>query len=432
MTNAQKPFLDESGTGRVWSPSPAFTHVGHREHEEELSAALSSEAAERERSERELARVTRALRTLSWSNQSLVRATDEGQLLSDVCDVAVNIGGYRMAWVGFLAHDASRAITPVAVAGAEDGYLSEIQVDWSDGPRGRGPAGRCIRERAPIVSRDIAADDAIHSREAAIEHGFRSVISLPLPDRGGSPIGLLCIYAAEPEAFDEEEMALLVELSLDLAYGIESLRERVRRRKSEASLRMTVGKLERLVADVVQAMGHIVEVRDPYTQGHEERVSRLAVMLAGELGLADDIQDAVRTAGLLHDIGKLFVPTEILSKPGQLSVPEFDLIKEHSQRGYDILKGIEFPWPIADIVLQHHERVDGSGYPAGLSGDDIRLEARILAVADVVEAMASDRPYRPALGLEEAMEEIRRRAAAYDPAVTAACERLHAADLIAL
>ncbi|MBU0595178.1 HD-GYP domain-containing protein, partial [Candidatus Bipolaricaulota bacterium] len=171
--------------------------------------------------------------------------------------------------------------------------------------------------------------------------------------------------------------------------------------------------------------GRTTETRDPYTAGHQRRVTELAVSIAEELGLAADMIAGIRAAGLMHDIGKMAVPAEILSKPSSLSATEMLLIQSHPQVAYEILETTAFPWPVADIVLQHQERMDGSGYPRGLSGDDILIEARILAVADTVEAMASHRPYRAALGVDAALEEIESHMGErYDPIVVKACLRL--------
>jgi putative nucleotidyltransferase with HDIG domain len=198
-----------------------------------------------------------------------------------------------------------------------------------------------------------------------------------------------------------------------------------RRENAEAEARTTLAKLRSAMSGVVQAMALTVERRDPYTAGHQRRVSDLARAVAAEMGLSSHQIDGIRMAGLIHDLGKICVPAEILSKPGALTEIEQVLIKDHPQVGYEILKGIEFPWPVAQIVLQHHERIDGSGYPAGLSGVDIIIEAKTLAVADVVEAMASHRPYRPTLGREMALEEIiKNRGVLYDPTVVDACVKL--------
>ena len=206
----------------------------------------------------------------------------------------------------------------------------------------------------------------------------------------------------------------------------EQLKQDIARRESaEAEVQSTLNKLRSAMGGVVQAMALTVERRDPYTAGHQRRVSDLARGVAAEMALSAHQIDGIRMAGLIHDLGKICVPVEILSKPGQLSEIEHTLIKDHPQVGYEILKEIEFPWPVAQIVLQHHERIDGSGYPAGLCGEDILVEARTLAVADVVEAMASHRPYRPTLGRDMALEEIsQNRGVLYDPDVVDACMKL--------
>ncbi|HXQ68525.1 MAG TPA: PAS domain S-box protein [Alphaproteobacteria bacterium] len=183
--------------------------------------------------------------------------------------------------------------------------------------------------------------------------------------------------------------------------------------------------LRRSMEGTIQAIASIVEARDPYTAGHQHRVAALAVAMAREMGLSEAQIEGIRVAGVIHDLGKINVPAEILSKPGRLSEVEFDLLKGHPRAGYDILKDIDFPWPIAQIVLQHHERIDGSGYPDGLIGEEMLIEAKILAVADVVEAMISHRPYRPALGVALALAEIERGAGRlYDNADVQACLRL--------
>jgi len=191
------------------------------------------------------------------------------------------------------------------------------------------------------------------------------------------------------------------------------------------SLQRSMKKLENAMNGIVRAIAHTVETRDPYTAGHQRRVADLAVALAQAVGFEEDMVEAVRMAALIHDLGKISVPAEILSKPSRLTVNEFNLIKEHPQVGYDILKDIEFPWEIATMVYQHHEKLDGSGYPLGISGKEILPESRVLTVADVVEAMASHRPYRPGLGIDIALEEIEKnQGRLYDPEVTAACHAL--------
>ncbi len=197
------------------------------------------------------------------------------------------------------------------------------------------------------------------------------------------------------------------------------------RKKVERDLENSVKKVEKTMEAAIQAISYTMETRDPYTTGHQKRVTQLACAIAKEMGIGQWQIDGIRVAGLLHDLGKIAVPTEILSKPGKLSDIEFSMIKAHPKVGFDILQNVEFEWPIARIVVQHHERLNGSGYPFGTKGKDILLEARILAVADVVEAMASHRPYRPALGLDRALDEVARgEGTLYDPEVVRACRRV--------
>ncbi len=208
----------------------------------------------------------------------------------------------------------------------------------------------------------------------------------------------------------------------DKNFSAAVIRDITERLTAEEVLRESYERLQRTMEGIIEALEAAIELRDPYTAGHQLRVAKLAVAIAEEMGIPAEQISGLRYACLVHDIGKLAVPAEILSKPSSLTDTEFALIKLHPQQAYDILKEIDFPWPVADIVLQHHERLDGSGYPQGLKGEEIMLEARILAVADIVEAISSHRPYRPALGTEVALAEIKeKRGKLYDPNVVDAC-----------
>ncbi len=210
-------------------------------------------------------------------------------------------------------------------------------------------------------------------------------------------------------------------------------RELAERRRAEEQLRQSYDKLQATLEETVHALVSAAEARDPYTAGHQRRVAQLACAIAKEMELSEDQTNGIRVAASLHDIGKIYLPGDILNKPSRLIDIEMNLIRIHPEVGYDIIKGIEFPWPVATTVLQHHERMDGSGYPQGLSGDDILLEARVLAVADVVEAMCSHRPFRPALGPEKALEEIiQKKGRLYDPAVVDACVKPVTMETLAL
>lgn len=215
----------------------------------------------------------------------------------------------------------------------------------------------------------------------------------------------------------------LHELNRNLEEKVEKRTKEIRR--NEEKLDKTLQKLQKAMGGIIEALGRTLEIRDPYTAGHQRRVAELARAIGAEMGLSEEQIEGLRMAAAVHDLGKIYVPAEILNRPGRLTEAEFALIRSHPQAAYDILKDIEFPWPVAQIILQHHERLDGSGYPRGLSGDGILVEARIIAVADQVEAMASHRPYRPALGIDEALAEISaKRGIWFDTGAVDACLRL--------
>jgi PAS domain S-box-containing protein len=202
-------------------------------------------------------------------------------------------------------------------------------------------------------------------------------------------------------------------------------RDITQRKSAEAELTRSWERLQKALAGTIQAMALTIEMRDPYTAGHQRRVGKLSCAIAREMELSAERVEAIQMAADIHDVGKIYIPAEILSKPGQLTEIEYSIIKTHPQVGYDILKSIEFPWPLADIVYQHHERLNGTGYPNGLTGENILLEARIMCVADVVEAMSSHRPYRPAHGIDKALDEIlKNRGILYDSRVVDICIKL--------
>jgi PAS domain S-box-containing protein/putative nucleotidyltransferase with HDIG domain len=647
--------------------------------------AVVRDIGEQRRATEALQHLNRELQALTSCHQTLLRATDEETLLEEICRIACDEAGYRMAWVGYAEHDDAKRVRPVAWAGSEDGYLAAVDITWADSPRGRGPTGSSIRGGKTVYTSDLVQDKrTARWRKLALQHGYRSSIALPLTNEDGETFGALTIYAAEFGAFTPEEQRLLEELTNDLSFGITVLRARAGREQTEAALReseaqyrsvvenapvgifqttiagqgqlvyvnpacaqmfgcasaaemlelvnragldvaiyqdseerrrllqdahraggewitfkgplrrrsgsvhicllyvcerrdpvngelglfgfvqdvtvqeeatkalersmqllshgerlahvgswemdiaadacavseewqrlhglegspltnavidatcheddrqavrdalavaagggayrvehrivradtqevrhlMSYGDpvldaddhLERVIgasldvtervradealrererrlrgalAATVTALGATVTMRDPYTAGHQRRVAELVRRIAERLGCNAEVIERLHTAALVHDVGKIAIPAELLAKPARLTETEFTLIKTHAQVGHDILAGIDFEGPVAEIVLQHHERLDGSGYPRGLKANEILPGARILAVADAVEAMVSHRPYRPALPLEEALGEITRGAGTrYDVDAVAACRQL--------
>jgi PAS domain S-box-containing protein/putative nucleotidyltransferase with HDIG domain len=228
-------------------------------------------------------------------------------------------------------------------------------------------------------------------------------------DNSGKFNGLVTIYHDTEISQPGEEGAVVNDVEIRANQRIQRSLERLHER----------------IKEIIQAVAYISEVKDSYTAGHQRRVAHLSYEIAKSMGLSEDLNDGLTMASYVHDIGKIAIPMEILCKTEKLTEVEFDMIKDHTRIGYEILKTIEFPWPIAKIVLQHHERIDGSGYPFGIAEEQILLESRILAVADVVEAMSSDRPYRPAIGLEKALIEINsNKGILYDPWVVEACNKI--------
>ena len=242
----------------------------------------------------------------------------------------------------------------------------------------------------------------------------RSAILVPLK-REGQIIGVIQVTSYLKDAFTDDNLHFLETLAPQISAAISNAALFAEAQKAQQSLKLSL-------QGTIQTLARTVETRDPYTAGHQRRVADLAVAIAKKIGLGEDEIDGIHMASIVHDIGKINIPAEILSKPGKLSELEFALIKTHPQVAADLLEGITFPWPITRAILQHHEKLDGSGYPQGLCGDQISREARILAVADIVEAMSSHRPYRPALGIEVALEQIRNdRGLKLDALVVDAC-----------
>lgn len=396
----------------------ARTGIPHTADEIGQLAEAFDDMAQTLSSANETIRLNRSLRVLTDCIQLVMRAESERDLLDRICRTLVESGGYRMAWIGFAEDDPDKTVRPVASYGFEDGYLGKAHISYADVERGRGPTGTAIRTGKAQVNQNFEADPRMEPwRAEAIRRGYKASSALPLR-HGDTVFGALTIYSRDVEFFTPEEIALLDELAQDLSFGIIALRTREENSRNRK-------RLGESMQATVRAVASVLEARDPYTAGHERRVSQLAMALGQELGLSEDNLRALDLAAVVHDIGKIQTPSELLTKPTRLSAQEYELIKMHAAVGYDILKNIDFPWPIADIIYQHHERTDGSGYPRGLKGDAILIEAKIIAVADVVEAMSWPRPYRQAVGLDAALDEIAGNAGKrYDALVADACIRL--------
>jgi putative nucleotidyltransferase with HDIG domain len=373
------------------------------------------------RAEARIKKLANIYATLSHTNTAVVRTRNREELFRSVCQGAVEHGNFILAWVS-LIDEASRTAKPVYLHGAEEDFLGNVAISIDDIPEGRGPTGTAIRENRVVCVNDFAADErSLPWREAALKYGICGAAGLPLRFKG-KVIGALTLYAREPEFFDADQLGLLEEMSVDISFALDNFESEALRRRAEEEREVALNKLQASLEGSILIAASITEMRDPYTSGHQHRVARLATAIAGEMSLPADMVKGVHFGATIHDIGKIASPAEILAKPSGLTDIEYSLIKSHPRAGYEILKDVDFPWPIAQIVMQHHERLDGSGYPQGLTSDAILLEARIIAVADVVEAISSHRPYRPALGIDAALEEIEHfRNTRYDSNVVDAC-----------
>jgi len=348
-----------------------------------------------------------ALSALSEAAAALARADSQDLLIQEVCGAIAAQGPYVLAWVGKAEHDENKTVSVAGGAGSALAYVDNIAISWSDqNISGMGPAGTSIRTSKPCVVVDTEEDVGYTSwKELARSFGIRSALGCPIQD-GEMPFGSLLIYSKEPHAFGPDEVLLFESLAKEIGFGLRAID---RQHKLDDQIHEKEKIQERLSAALratIEAMAKTMEWRDPYTAGHQKRVSSIATAIAKKLNLPDESIHALYMAGMVHDIGKVAVPSEILTKPTHLTDLEMKMVQEHAETGYQILKDIPFPWPIAEMVHQHHERLDGSGYPKGLKGDQICMEARILAVADTIESMATHRPYRPARGLKVAMDEI--------------------------
>ena len=335
----------------------------------------------------------------------------EDLLLQAICDGITHHLAYVLAWVGIAEDGPGKPIRVAASAGNARGRLDGLQWSWGeDEPLGQGPTAVCIRTNTVQVLKDAKKSPvSFPGRKRTRQLKVRSSISVPIRIEGRWN-GALVVYSKLPDAFGETSSNVFERLVRELVHSIEALEqkellraERMRLVKAQTDL---ANALSAMVGPIVLAM----EMRDPYTAGHQSRVAEIAIAIGKEMGWAGDRLQALRMAAMVHDIGKISIPAELLTKPGKLNALERALINQHPETGYAILKDVPFMWPVAEIVRQHHEKLDGSGYPRGLKADEILPEAKVLAVADIVEAMASYRPYRPGIKLHLVLQQIEKDA----------------------
>ncbi len=363
-----------------------------------------------------LARKNRILTAIVTGLLALHGKQDRHELAAAVTRALVEEAGFALACISEI-DGGPQSLRLLAASGDLAGKIPVMLEAIRTRPDIKGPTVVAIRTRQPVIWSGLTASPEVAWGCNPFESdGLQSAIVLPMMF-SGRLFGILSIYSMDELVFSDDDIAPLVALANELGRALTTLDSYVRYEESEVARLLAVSRLKEALIETVGALASVVEVRDPYTAGHQRKVASLAVEIAKELGWPADRVEGVRIGALLHDIGKIAVPTELLTKPGRLAPEEFSLIKTHAARGGDLLGGIHFDWPVLEMVTQHHERLDGSGYPAGLNGDEIAEEAKVLAVADVTEAMLAYRPYRQAIPLSVVLDELTRgRGRLYDPA----------------
>ena len=351
---------------------------------------------------------------------ALTRAESEHDLIEGVCKAITSTAPYVLAWVGRAERDAKKTVTVLGSYGSEIRYLENIFISWDGNtPDGLGPAGTCIRTNTLVVINDIEENENYAPwRNRARLSGIQSLIGVPISIGEHIPSAGLMVYSCQPHSFGDIEKILFENFAKELGFGLNALNKQKLLQEVIEKKDRAEESLSNSLRATIEAMSKTMEWRDPYTSGHQKRVAMISAAIADKLGWSEEDQQADYLAGLVHDIGKIAVPAEILTKPSKLNHLEMQLVQGHVEAGYHILKDVPFPWPIAEMILQHHERMDGSGYPNKLPSAQILMGARVIAVADTIEAMATHRPYRAALGLNLAMQTIREGAGTiYDQSV---------------
>ncbi|HHQ4772448.1 TPA: HD domain-containing phosphohydrolase [Aeromonas veronii] len=372
-------------------------------------AVFFEDITDQKQQQERLQQYTWTLEAITRAHHAMLKQGDEQTLLQEICD-AITFDG-RFPLVTVLQTADQNRVQILAQAGQAVWFASD---NW--------------------LTRDAALISAISSGEMRnealgtelVHHSatLRGRLLLPLQWQATVPGGLL-IHSTQARAFTDEEVHLFNGLADYLTYGLQARRTQQAYLAAQREKAMHARQLELALEDALGAIAAVLEQRDPYTAGHQKHVATLALAIGRELGLGDKQLRGLYLGAMVHDIGKIQVPVEILTKPGKLTPQEFNLVKEHPTAGYLVLKDIALPWPIARMIHQHHEYLDGSGYPSGLKGEQILLEARILTVADIVESMSSDRPYRAALGIAQARTHIMAmRGVQLDEAVVDACLRI--------
>jgi len=331
-------------------------------------------------------------------NELLIKIKDEKSLFESICEILTTYKNIKIALIG-ITNDKKDGIKEFYIKGDEELIKKgDFSID--------------SKIFSPLKTGEIFVDN--NYIEENFNNEIKSIVSLPIFYES-NPIGVLTIFSKKDNFFSEEILMFLKDVINDISIGIKDIKQRNK-------IEDLCGTIKNALFDLSLSISKIAELRDPLTKNHGKNVGKLALKIAEKLNIEKEKLDFLYIASLLHDIGKISIPIEILNKPSKLSEIEYDLVKMHPQIAYDYLKDIKLPLPIAEIVLQHHEREDGSGYPRGLKKDEIMIEAKIISVSEVIHAMSSFKPYRPAYSIEEALDYIKKESGKlFDEKVVNAC-----------
>jgi len=361
--------------------------------------AVGRDITQRHLAEEHILRLNRLYVTISQINKTIVYVRDKNELFKEICNVVIEYGKFRMAWVGLL-DQTTGAIKPVVFAGDEQGYLTKIKVVHHDQKLGKGPTSKAVQEGQCVICQDIANDPIMAPwREYALPRGFLSSAAVPLRENG-KIIGTLSVYAGTVNEFNTENKELLEQIGQDVSFAIDSITHETERLHAEA-------RLEDAYDTTLEGWAKALELRDKETEGHSRRVTETTVTIARAMGIPDKELEHIRRGSILHDIGKMGIPDDILRKNGPLTDDERAIVVKHPTTAYELLKPIAYLEKALEIPYCHHEKWDGTGYPRSLKGEEIPLSARIFAIVDVWDALSSDRPYRNAWPQKKVIEYLK-------------------------
>ncbi|MCW8915392.1 MAG: HD domain-containing protein [Magnetovibrio sp.] len=387
---------------------------------EKLQQSVITKATESKKFAISAKRATMALSVVNEIDDRIMGCSDVISIFYHTCNRLAQCPNFNLVWVGMPDDGSDKKVNIVASAGAATGYIEGSYVGWGARSSGTNLTGMAIRSHKTQVM-NSRLDTNWYNKVSA--YGIRSTIAVPILV-SGRVVAVMRVYSTKRNDFHKFELSMFNMLAKHLAYtfrSVDGISEIDRTVQERDKLQC---KLENVLLGTISSLSRTLEHRDPYTAGHQQAVAKISVAIGKEMGLTEDRLNILHLGALIHDIGKIGVPADILTKPSKLTSAEYSIIQEHPKTGYEILESLEFE-PIKRIVVEHHERLDGSGYPKGLTKDDILLESRIVSVADVIDSVTCHRPYRPALGIEKARQIIKKgNGHHFDPEVVKAFETL--------